>query len=215
MNVLSVVQKICRKSGFVFRDMEQRNLPGGHSSYREQLWNRSFLAALTSGGDGWRSQAKVHGHLRSHGQQVVLKSLLHQTLLLFSQTGHFPFWPFASTCLQLFSQLLQGGSSGQTCNLLLTKSQRHGGSCCHNGGRQILWNKDKWTCLHFRHRTTTICCGAQILISCFVVCWLTTMHIPTKDLMTYEHMNSRTLHIFALPSAFPLTSCREPPIPQG
>lgn len=121
--------------------VEQRNLPGGHSSYREQLWNSNFLAALTSGGDGWCSQAQVHGHLRSHGQQVVLKSLLHQTLLLFSQTGHFPFWTFTSTCLQLFSQLLQGGGSGQTCNLLLTKSQRHGGSCCHNGGRQILWNR--------------------------------------------------------------------------
>lgn len=33
-----------------------------------------------------------------------------------------------------------------------------------------------------RHRITTICCGAQIPIPCFVVCWLTMMHIPTKDL---------------------------------
>lgn len=97
--------------------------------------------ARTSGGDSRCSQAQVHGHLRSHGQQIVLESLLHQTLLLLCQTGHLPLRPFPCACLQLLSELLQRGGSGQTSHLLLTKGQRHGGSSCHDRGGQIICKK--------------------------------------------------------------------------
>lgn len=106
----------------------------------------THLAALTSGGDIRGSQTQVHGHLRSHGQQVVLEGLLHQTLLLFRQSGHLPLWPLSHTRLQLFSELLQRGGSGQTGNLLLTQGQRHGGSRRHDGGGKIIWKREreKW-----------------------------------------------------------------------
>lgn len=100
------------------------------------------VAALTSGGDGRCSQTQVHGHLRRHGQEVVLEGLLHQALLLLCQTGHLPLWPFPDTRLQLLSQLLQRGGPGQTGDLLLTQGQRHGGSSCHYGRGQVIWKKE-------------------------------------------------------------------------